>query len=236
MRDSRPAQLDREAERLAALLESGARAVARQRHAGALARRPRPASASTACRPTPCPTAGWPQTRAGACGTRRALQLGPEPIIAAQQVLLQSAEPARAQPAHRHRRPAALRRAASRDAPVKRAARLHADRGAGGAGHRRDRAGGRHAGHDGAHAAMRSASPTCCWPSSAPRTSWSRRGCRGRCPASATAGLICEQAGRSFDVTVSSTPTPNPNFRRVDVQVFDGEAPMLRLSTVVGRY
>ena len=51
------------------------------------------------------------------------------------------------------------------------------------------------------------------------------------------AGVICNQANQSFGVTVSTTPTLNPNFRRVDVQVRDaGEAPVLRLSTVVGRY
>ena len=46
----------------------------------------------------------------------------------------------------------------------------------------------------------------------------------------------CEQAGRLFDVTVAVLPTPNPSFRRVDAQVFDGSSPLLRLSTVVGRY
>ena len=35
------------------------------------------------------------------------------------------------------------------------------------------------------------------------------------------ASLTCEQAGRSFGVTVSVQPTPNPNFRRVDAQVLD---------------
>ncbi len=48
--------------------------------------------------------------------------------------------------------------------------------------------------------------------------------------------VACEQAGRSFEVAVSVLPTPNPSFRRVDAQVFDGGAPVLRLSTVVGRY
>jgi len=48
--------------------------------------------------------------------------------------------------------------------------------------------------------------------------------------------VACEQAGTSFNVTVSVLPTPNPSFRRVDAQVFDGTAPILRLSTVVGRY
>jgi general secretion pathway protein I len=46
----------------------------------------------------------------------------------------------------------------------------------------------------------------------------------------------CEQAGRSFGVNVSVLPTPNPSFRRVDAQVFDGSSPVLKLSTVVGRY
>jgi len=45
----------------------------------------------------------------------------------------------------------------------------------------------------------------------------------------------CEQAGRRFVVSVVVAPTPNPNFRRIDAQVFDGQSPLLRLSTVVGR-
>ena len=44
---------------------------------------------------------------------------------------------------------------------------------------------------------------------------------------------FCEQAGRSLQVTLSVRPTPNPQFRRVDSQVSDGDAPLLRLSTVV---
>ena len=46
----------------------------------------------------------------------------------------------------------------------------------------------------------------------------------------------CDQAGRSLVVGLSVRPTPNPNFRRVDAQVFDGESPILKLSTVVGQY
>ena len=50
-------------------------------------------------------------------------------------------------------------------------------------------------------------------------------------------GLVCAQAGAIFPLTVSTTPTLNPNFRRVDVQVRDEfDAPVLRLSTVVGRF
>jgi general secretion pathway protein I len=46
----------------------------------------------------------------------------------------------------------------------------------------------------------------------------------------------CEQAGHTFNVRVGVLPTPNPSFRRVDAQVFDGASPILRLSTVLGRY
>jgi general secretion pathway protein I len=48
--------------------------------------------------------------------------------------------------------------------------------------------------------------------------------------------LACEQAGRSLSVALAVRPTPNPNFRRVDAQVFDGDFPVLKLSTVVGQY
>lgn len=45
----------------------------------------------------------------------------------------------------------------------------------------------------------------------------------------------CEQAGRVLSVALAVRPTPNPSFRRVDAQVFDGQQPVLRLSTIVGR-
>ena len=48
--------------------------------------------------------------------------------------------------------------------------------------------------------------------------------------------VSCPQANREFSVAVGVRPTPNPNFRRVDAQVFDGATPILRLSTVVGKY
>jgi general secretion pathway protein I len=48
--------------------------------------------------------------------------------------------------------------------------------------------------------------------------------------------LACEQAGHAFVVRVRVAPTPNPSFRRVDAQVLDGNSPVLRLSTVMGRY
>ncbi len=46
----------------------------------------------------------------------------------------------------------------------------------------------------------------------------------------------CEQAGRSLSVALTVRPTPNPNFRRVDAQVMDGDAPILKLSTVLGQF
>jgi general secretion pathway protein I len=55
-------------------------------------------------------------------------------------------------------------------------------------------------------------------------------------PGVGDSSVICEQAGRVFNVTVSVLPTPNPSFRRVDAQVLDGNSPILRLSTVVGRF
>lgn len=55
-------------------------------------------------------------------------------------------------------------------------------------------------------------------------------------PGVGEASLTCEQAGRSFEVRTTVLPTPNPSFHRVDAQVFDAGSPVLRLSTVVGRY
>jgi general secretion pathway protein I len=46
----------------------------------------------------------------------------------------------------------------------------------------------------------------------------------------------CEQGGQAFVVRLKVSPTPNPNFRRVDAQVFAAAAPIVRLSTVMGRY
>ena len=46
----------------------------------------------------------------------------------------------------------------------------------------------------------------------------------------------CEQGGRVFQVTLSVRSTPNPEFRRVDAQVRDGNTPVLQLATVVTRY
>ena len=48
--------------------------------------------------------------------------------------------------------------------------------------------------------------------------------------------VACTQGGRAFNVAVSVRGTPNPSFRRVDAQVDDGRYPVLRLTTIVGRY
>ena len=63
-------------------------------------------------------------------------------------------------------------------------------------------------------------------------------------------GTINVAVWASTDITVQTTadgspttvgdvrvqPTPNPSFRRVDAQVFTNGAPILKLSTVMGRY
>lgn len=56
-------------------------------------------------------------------------------------------------------------------------------------------------------------------------------------PSIGDSSSTCEQAGRRFVVRLSVSPTPNPQFRRADAQVFDAQQlPVLRLSTIVGRY
>ena len=46
----------------------------------------------------------------------------------------------------------------------------------------------------------------------------------------------CEQGGRQLQVRLSVRPTPNPSFRRVDALVVTAEHPVLRVSTIVGRF
>ena len=55
-------------------------------------------------------------------------------------------------------------------------------------------------------------------------------------PSIGDSSVSCEQGGQNLAVTVSVLPTPNPSFRRVDAQVFDASVPVLRLSTIVGRF
>lgn len=48
--------------------------------------------------------------------------------------------------------------------------------------------------------------------------------------------FACEQLGRSYTGKLKVSPTPNPNFRRVDAAVADDRGtPLLSLSTIMGR-
>lgn len=64
-------------------------------------------------------------------------------------------------------------------------------------------------------------------------------------PGAGNSSESCLQAGRTFEAMVQVMPTPNPNFRRIDVKVlspaeelaaYGGRITLLQLSTVVGRY
>ena len=46
----------------------------------------------------------------------------------------------------------------------------------------------------------------------------------------------CQQAHFKFKVLLTVASTPNPSFRRVDAQVLDDQNPVLRITTVLGRY
>ncbi len=48
--------------------------------------------------------------------------------------------------------------------------------------------------------------------------------------------VTCPQAELALDVVLTVQTTPNPSFRRVDAQVFLQTMPLLRVSTVLGRY
>jgi general secretion pathway protein I len=64
-------------------------------------------------------------------------------------------------------------------------------------------------------------------------------------PGIGTSSQSCVQAGQSLEVVQDVLPTPNPNFRRVDVRVRPGDTGndgmqqpinLMFVSTVVGRY
>ena len=55
-------------------------------------------------------------------------------------------------------------------------------------------------------------------------------------PSVGDSSVVCEQSGRSLQVTIAVRPTPNPLFRRVDAKVNDNGLPILQLSTVVTQY
>lgn len=55
-------------------------------------------------------------------------------------------------------------------------------------------------------------------------------------PAVGDSTVNCRQLGRQLPVQISIRPTPNPSFSRVDVQVFSDNSPVLRVSTIIGKY
>jgi general secretion pathway protein I len=55
-------------------------------------------------------------------------------------------------------------------------------------------------------------------------------------PGVGTQRYACRQGNADFEVAVTVAPTPNPSFLRVDAQVFEAASPVLRVSTVLGRY
>ena len=48
--------------------------------------------------------------------------------------------------------------------------------------------------------------------------------------------LPCEQASHAMRVRLTVAATPNPSFRRVDVQVLDNGTPLLRVTGLHGRF
>jgi general secretion pathway protein I len=55
-------------------------------------------------------------------------------------------------------------------------------------------------------------------------------------PSVGDSDFACQQLGRRFKGHMTVRPTPNVNFRRVDVQLFDdGQQPIVKISTVVPR-
>jgi general secretion pathway protein I len=48
--------------------------------------------------------------------------------------------------------------------------------------------------------------------------------------------MACVQGSLDMSVVLTVAPTPNAAFRRVDAQVFDANTPVLRLTTLLGRY
>jgi general secretion pathway protein I len=49
--------------------------------------------------------------------------------------------------------------------------------------------------------------------------------------------FTCDQLGRTFEGSVITRPTPNPNFRRVDAVVGDGDGrTLISITTILGRF
>jgi general secretion pathway protein I len=55
-------------------------------------------------------------------------------------------------------------------------------------------------------------------------------------PGTGSSSQLCEQAGQTLEVRLQVTPTPNPAFFRLDVQVFSRQQPVLRVTSLLGRY
>jgi general secretion pathway protein I len=56
-------------------------------------------------------------------------------------------------------------------------------------------------------------------------------------PGTGESEFSCKQLGRDYRGVIRAQATPNPNFRRVDALVSDGQGHvMANLSTVLGRY
>ena len=55
-------------------------------------------------------------------------------------------------------------------------------------------------------------------------------------PAVGESSMPCRQAGRELQVRVSVHTTLNPLFRRIDAQALEQERPLLRLSTILGKW
>ena len=46
---------------------------------------------------------------------------------------------------------------------------------------------------------------------------------------------VCQQAAQSITLRAQINTTPNPSFRRVDIQAFQRDTPVLTVSTVLGQ-
>lgn len=56
-------------------------------------------------------------------------------------------------------------------------------------------------------------------------------------PGIGDSSFTCTQLGRTFTGRLGVAATPNPNFRRVEAQVFDeANRPLLTIATIMGRY
>ena len=59
---------------------------------------------------------------------------------------------------------------------------------------------------------------------------------RRNMPGTGTRTIDCEQAGQVLQVQLDISPTPNPVFYRVDASVSIRQQPVLRVSSILGRY